>query len=48
VSGVIYCKGTYASVRPRRHTDGNYRNTVANVDASDSRCECIVRLSLEI
>jgi len=42
------CKGTYASVLPRRHTDGNYRNTVANVDASDSRCRCIVRLSLEI
>jgi len=42
------CKGTYASVRPLRHTCGNYSNTVANVDASDGRCRCIVRLSLEI
>jgi hypothetical protein len=32
------CKGTYACVRPDRYTYGNYRNTVANVDASDSRC----------
>ena len=42
------CKGTYGSVWHRRHTDGNYRNTVANVDASDSRCRYIVWLSLEI
>jgi len=39
----IWCKGTYASVRPHRQTCGNYRNTVANVDASDSRCRCRVR-----
>jgi len=32
------CKGTYACVRPHRYTYGNYRNTVSNVDASDSRC----------
>jgi len=44
----INCKGTYASVRPHRHTCGNHWNTVANMDASDSRCRCIVRLSLEI
>ena len=42
------CKGMYASTRPRRNTDGNYRNTVAIVDASDTRCRCIVRLSLAI
>jgi hypothetical protein len=27
--------------RPHRHRCGNYRNTVANMDASDSRCRCI-------
>jgi len=31
------CKGMYASVRPNRHTYGNYRYTVANVDSSDSK-----------
>jgi len=41
-------KGTYACVRPHRHMYGDYGNTVANVDVSDSRCRCIVRLSLEI
>jgi len=30
------CKGTYASDRPCRHTYGNYRYTVANVDPSES------------
>jgi len=45
----VDCKGTYARVRPHRYTYGNYRNTVANVDASDSRCRCVKgRLSLEI
>ena len=39
-----WSKVTYTSVRPRRHTDGNYRNTVANVDASDSRCWCICKI----
>jgi len=38
------CKGTYASVRPHLHTCGNYRKTVANVDASDSRCRCICKI----
>ena len=38
------CKGTYACVRPHRYTYGNYRNTVANVDASDSRCRCIGKI----
>jgi len=33
-------KGTYARVRPHRYTYGIYWNTVANVDASDSRCRC--------
>ena len=37
-------KGTYASVRPHRHMCGNYRNTVTNVDASDSRCRCIGKI----
>ena len=41
VSFVFTCKGTYASVRPHRHTCGNYWNTVANVDASDSRCRSV-------
>ena len=40
----IECKGTYACVRPHRYTYGNYRNTVANVDASDSRCRCIGKI----
>jgi len=31
-------KGTYACVQPHRYRYGNYKNTVANVDASDSRC----------
>jgi len=36
---IVYAyKGTYASVRPHRHMYGNYRNTVVNVEASDSRC----------
>jgi hypothetical protein len=38
------CKGTYACVRPRRYTYGIYWNTVANVDASDSRCRCIGKI----
>jgi len=38
------CKGTYASVRPHRHTCGNYWNTVANVDASVSRCRSIGKI----
>jgi len=38
------CKGTYACVRPHRYTYGNYRNTVANVDASDSMCRCIGKI----
>jgi len=42
------CKSTYARVRPCGHTDGNYWNPVANVDASDSRCRCMVRISLMI
>jgi len=33
-----HCKGTYACLRPHRYPYGNYWNTVANVDASDSRC----------
>jgi len=39
-----FCKGTYACVRPHRYTYGNYRNTVANVDTSDSRCRCIGKI----
>jgi len=39
-NSVNICKVTYASVRPHRHTCGKYRNTVANVDASDSSCRC--------
>ena len=35
------CKGTYACVRPHRYTYGNYRNMVANVDASDIMCRFI-------
>jgi len=35
------CKGTYACVGAHMYTYGNYTNTVANVDASDSRCRCI-------
>jgi len=31
----------YGCVRPLRYTYDNYRNMVANVDASDSRCGCI-------
>jgi hypothetical protein len=38
------CKGKYASVRPHRHTCGNRWNTVAKVDASDSRCRCICKV----
>jgi len=38
------CKGTYACVRPRRYTYCIYWNTVANVDASDSRCRCIGKI----
>jgi len=38
------CKGTYACVRPHRYMYGNYRNMVANVDASDSRCRCIGKI----
>jgi len=38
------CKGTYACVRPHRYTYGDYRNTVANVDASDGRCRCIGKI----
>jgi len=34
------CKGRYACVRPHRYMYENYRNTVANVDASNSRCRC--------
>jgi len=41
-------KGMYASVWPHRHTCGNYLNTVANMEASDIRYWCIVRLSLGI
>jgi len=37
-------KGTYTLVRSRWHMNGNYRDTVANVDASDSRCRCIGRI----
>jgi hypothetical protein len=43
-SFLSFCKGTYACVRPHRYTYGNYRNTVANVDASDSRCRCICKI----
>jgi hypothetical protein len=43
-SSVGDCKGTYACVQPHRYTYGNYRNTVANVDASDSRCRCICKI----
>jgi len=38
------CKGTYACVRPHTYTYGNYRTTVANVDASDSGCRCIGKI----
>jgi len=38
------CMGTYAFVRPYRHTYGNYRDTVANVDASESRCRCVGKI----
>jgi hypothetical protein len=38
------CKGTYACVRPHRYTYGIYWHTVANVDASDSRCRCIGKI----
>jgi len=44
----VLCKSTYISVRPHKHMCGNYRNMVANVDASDIRCRCMVRSSLEI
>jgi hypothetical protein len=37
------CKGPYACVRPHRYMYGIYWNTVANVDASDSRCICICK-----
>jgi hypothetical protein len=40
-------KGTDTSVWPHRRTSGNCRIMVANVDASDSRCRCIVRSLLE-
>jgi hypothetical protein len=38
------CKGMCASVRPHRHTCGNCDKTVANVDASDSRCRCMSKI----
>jgi len=38
------CKGMYACVLPYRYTYGNYRNTVANVDASGSRCRCLGKI----
>ena len=38
------CKGMYTNVRPRRYMCGHYRNTVANVDASDSSCRCIAKI----
>jgi len=38
------CNGTYACVRAHRYTYDNYRNTVANVDTSDSRCRCIGKI----
>jgi hypothetical protein len=41
---VTGCKGAYACVWSHRYPYGNYRNTVANVDASDSRCRCIGRI----
>jgi len=40
----LNCKGTYACVRLHRYTYGIYWNTVANVDASDSRCRCIGKI----
>jgi len=45
ISGVVTeCKGAYTCVWPHRYTYGYYRNTVANVDASDSRCRCIGKI----
>jgi hypothetical protein len=38
------CKGTYAWLRPDRYTYGNYRNLVANVHASDTRCRHIGKI----
>jgi len=38
------CNGTYACVWDDRYTYCNDRNTVANVDASDSRCRCIAKI----
>jgi len=34
----------YAWVRPHRYTYSNYKNTVANVDASDTSCRCIGKI----
>jgi len=34
----------YACVQPHRYMYGKYKNTVANVDASDSRCRCIGKI----
>jgi len=39
-----WCKGTYASVQPHRHTYGRYRHMVANMDVSDSRCRWIGKI----
>jgi len=33
------CKGTYTSLRLRTDIDGNWVDTVANVDSSDSICK---------
>jgi len=40
----LICKGTYTCVKPHKYTYGNYRNTGANVDASDSRCRCVGKI----